>query len=71
MLSPASEASREVANLTKIKNTQVVSTVVSGILFACFPTVEYSKGLVSIKKIPVEKESSHSKLFVYLCNSTT
>ena len=42
----------------------VVLTKVISIHFSHFPTVEHvSKGLVSIKKVPVEKESSHSKLF--------
>ena len=40
----------------------VVSTKVISFHFSHFPTIKHvSKGLVSIKKVPVEKESSHSK----------
>ena len=39
--------------------------------FSRFLTVEHvSKGLVSIEKVPVEKESSNSKFFGQLCNSS-
>ena len=51
----------------------VVSTVVSQVLFGPFRTVEHipTKSSLSIKKVPVEKESSHSKFFGQLCNSST
>ena len=51
----------------------VVSTVVSQVLFGSFFTVEHipTKSSLSNKKVPVEKESSHSKLFGQLCNSST
>ena len=49
-----------------VPTEKVVSTLKSGILIASFSTVKciVSKGLVYIKKVPVEKESSHSKLCV-------
>ena len=49
-----------------------VSTKVISVHFSRLPTVEHvSKGLISIKKGPVKKESSHSKYFGQLCKSST
>ena len=54
-------------------SSRVVSTVVSQVLFGPFCTVEHipTKSSLSIKKVPVKKESSHSKFFGQLCNSST
>ena len=45
----------------------------SQVLFGPFCTVQHipTKSSLSIKKVPVEKESSHSKFFGQLCNSSS